>query len=382
MRVVLDGRMLLPRMTGAGRYVLELGRRLPRMEPRLELVVLVAPALKRTGIPQLLLEAGASLEYVNARVASVRQWASVPRVLRHLSPDLFHYPFLDLPYVSCPSVITVYDMNPLLDREYFANLRVLKRWMAARVVESSIDRSRLVIAISGATRAQLETHLPRSRGKVRVIPLGVDCGQVTTSPPRAGEGVGLRWAARPYFLYVGVDRPHKNLPNLVLGFRSFRLENEWVPGQGPYLLLAGVGEGSARLREAVAASGLAQDVCLGSPPEEPLLWSLYRGATALVYVSRSEGFGLPILEGFCAGVPVITGDRSALPEVAGEAAQYCDPDDVRSITAALHDVWHDQALRRTLVQRGLQRVQEFSWDNTARSTFAAYQAALHRPCGG
>lgn len=381
MKVVLDGRMILPRMTGAGRYVLEVARRLPGMRPDLDLSVLLRPALESTEAARTLQESGVALEYVRASVASVRQWLEIPRTVLRLRPDLFHYPFIDLPFVSCRCIITVYDLNPLLERDYFDHYRSLKRWAAWRLLSSSVRRSQCVLAISHQTGTLLTQHLPHVRGKVRVVPLGADSSSWGESGesavPADGRG-GLSMEGRPYFLYVGVDRPHKNLLNLVRGFGAFRHRNQWAPGRGPLLLLAGVGDGSPQLRTLLNVTAGAADVHLSAPLDEVALGRVYRNATALAYVSTAEGFGLPILEGFCAGIPVIAGDRSSLPEVGGDAAEYCSPHDVESIARALDRVWHDEGLRRSLVERGAERARHFTWDLTARETLAAYEAAVGR----
>src|SRR5690349_4639463 len=98
MRLVLDGRGAMPRMTGAGRYIVELAQRLPDVGAQLGVEVLLLPAMRATPVPDLLTAAGVKVHYVNVRIATMRQWVVIPLVLERLRPDLYHYPFLDLPY--------------------------------------------------------------------------------------------------------------------------------------------------------------------------------------------------------------------------------------------------------------------------------------------
>jgi glycosyltransferase involved in cell wall biosynthesis len=112
------------------------------------------------------------------------------------------------------------------------------------------------------------------------------------------------------------------------------------------------------------------------PVSEAELAALYGAALAYVFVSRSEGFGLPGLEAMAAGVPVVAARAGSLPEVYGDAALYCDPLDVESIASALAGVASEDDLRARLVARGRQRAGEFSWARTAEQTLAVYREAL------
>ena len=381
MRVLLDGRIVLARMTGAGRYVLELARHLPRLDRDLELVVLLHQSLERTEVPRLVEVSGARVQYCQSRVASVRQWLEVPLAVRALRPDVYHYPFIDLPLVHCPSVVTVYDLNPLLDPQYFTRYGSFKRWGARQLMGSTLRRSRVVIAISEATRDAVLHQFPEAVGKVSVVSLGVDldfwvrgeaCGPTPKQPV---------WENRAYVLYVGVDRPHKNLARLVRAFVRFRSSEGWPTGQGPYLWLAGVGAGSQQLQAELHRAACAADVRLSPALSDSALVSVYSCAHSVAYVSTSEGFGLPLLEAFAVSVPVLASDRGSLPEVGGDAVLYVDPTDEASIAQGLDRLWREEGLRTMLVKRGLRRVQMFSWQATAAGTLRGYTDALRQAVG-
>jgi glycosyltransferase involved in cell wall biosynthesis len=382
MRVVLDGRIVLPRMSGAGRYVVELARRLPGLDHDLQLEVALLPLLKRTGIPTLLEDAGVRVVYCDAPVLSIRQWAAIPRLLRRLRPDLYHYPTLDLPYTGVTSVVTIYDLNPVLMPEYFARQAALRCFVARKLLQGTLRRCRVAIVISDVVRRLIEEHFPDGRGKLRTVPLGVDPSFWSSHPETEGNGETRgsaddgQWSARPYVLYVGLDRPHKNLIRLVRAFARFQASAPWPNGGDPYLWLAGVGGGSRELRSELQQLGCAHSVRLTDALSDTSLRRAYRGARVVAYVSTSEGFGLPILEALAAGVPLVAGNGSALPEVAGDAATYVSPTDETDIARGLTQTWSDETLRRSLVERGVRRVTEFSWDATARQTLRVYRDAL------
>jgi alpha-1,3-rhamnosyl/mannosyltransferase len=381
MRVVLDGRIVLPRMSGAGRYVVELARRLPGLDSNLELTVLLLPALERTDIAALLAAAGARVVYGDARVLSIRQWAVVPWLLRRLQPDLYHYPHFDLPCVPFPSVVTIYDLNPALLPGYFTRQPELRRMVARNLVRSTLRRCRIAIVISETVRRLMVQHFSEAQGKVRTVRMGVDASHWSPVVAEGGAPAGpsadeRRWAARPYVLYVGVERPHKNLVRLVRAFVRFHRAAQWPTGEAPYLWLAGVGVGSRELRSELQRLGCADRVRLTGGLTETALVRAYRQARVVAFVSISEGFGLPILEALAAGVPLVAGNASCLPEVAGDAARYVAPEDEGDIARGLAETWSDETLRRSLVERGARRVVEFSWDETARQTLRAYTDAL------
>src|SRR5256884_8469403 len=197
MRVVLDGRIMLPRMSGAGRYVVELARRLPPLDPTLRLDVVLLPVLQRTGVPRLLEDAGARVVYCAARVLTVRQWAAIPRLLRRIRPDLYHYPHFDLPSVPVPSVVTIYDLNPALLPGYFTRQPTLRRWVAHRLGRSTLRRCPIALAISETVRELLERHFSEARGKAQTRRLGgrpahraAARGPGAAAAPRRG---GRRW---------------------------------------------------------------------------------------------------------------------------------------------------------------------------------------------
>jgi glycosyltransferase involved in cell wall biosynthesis len=115
---------------------------------------------------------------------------------------------------------------------------------------------------------------------------------------------------------------------------------------------------------------------MGNIPSEKLV-EMYHGVDLLLYPSRLEGFGLPVLEGFSCGVPVITSNTTSLPEVAGDAALLVDPENPKAVAEAVVKLMEKPALRRQLVERGLKRAKLFQWDKTAKETLAVYESVLN-----
>ena len=170
-------------------------------------------------------------------------------------------------------------------------------------------------------------------------------------------------------LVVAQKQPHKNLASII------RALVELDPNV--QLVLAGAPAPHERELEALARElGVSDRVRFVDWVSDADLQGLYRGARAFVLPSFIEGFGLPVLEAMCVGTPVACSERSALKEVAGDAALLFDPGDQRAVTDAVRRVLGDDQLRRRLTAAGRERVREFTWQRTAELTLASYRRAM------
>jgi alpha-1,3-rhamnosyl/mannosyltransferase len=211
-----------------------------------------------------------------------------------------------------------------------------------------VRRADLLLTLSESARADIESVLGVPRGKIRVTYLG---GPPLDSEPSSKE---------PYFLFVGGTEKRKNLTAALEAFRSI---------EGYELRVVGQNKASPVHDARREQSGVRW---LGHVGEEELV-ELYRHATALVFPSRYEGFGLPVLEAMARRTPVIASNSSSLPEVARGAAILLDPDDIEGLRDAMRRVAAEPGLSVDMTERGAEVVAHFSWDETARATVAAYE---------
>jgi glycosyltransferase involved in cell wall biosynthesis len=297
----------------------------------------------------------------------------IPTVESFLGPvDVFHsVNAVLLPQRSGRRVVTVHDLT-CIDFPRFHPLarRVLFRaglYRAARLADA-------IIVPSAATRSDLQRRVGSPRAPVHVVPSAAGARFVPLATAEA-EPVVRRYglAFREYLLFVGNVEPRKNLVGLLRAYDSLRRGRR----HGPALVIAGgAGWRNRAILDAMATSAYTSDIrIVGYVPDEELA-ALMNGAIAFVYPSLYEGFGLPPLEAMACGTPVITSNRSSLPEVVGNAALLVDPEDTRELALAMARLVDDAPLREELRERGLERARAFSWQQTAELTSAVYESVV------
>jgi glycosyltransferase involved in cell wall biosynthesis len=361
-RIVLDARTATDHFPGIGRYVVSLSAALARLDADMPVTLLhnpVAPSGRLT-LPDL-----PRLPCPVSPFSLSQQWV-VPRLLRRAGATIYHSPYYLMPYrPGIPTVLTCYDIIPLLFPHYFS----ARQRLVFRLAHSlALRAAAVILAISQATRDDLVQRLGVPTSRVHVTPLAADerfRPQPASEIGRVRSSYGL---PEHYVLYVGSNKPHKNLVRLVQAWAAVESE-----ARNTYLVVAGHRDRRYPQAEQLAAD-LTSRVCFIGPVADADLPALYSGARCFVFPSLYEGFGLPVLEAMACGTPVACSNVSSLPEVAGDAALYFDPAAVESVTATLSRLVFDAELRDQIAQAGLRRAAGFSWQHTATLTRAAYCA--------
>jgi len=232
------------------------------------------------------------------------------------------------------------------------------------------QRTRRIITVSAFVKERILAHTHVDPDKISVIPNGVSPRFQPAAAPGCGATVAaLGLPSHEYILTVGSAEPRKNLNRLLQAWN--RVQNR-VSGN---IWLVVVGADNPRVFRNRRLKSLPARVFFLGHVEDDVLPALYAGALAMAYVSLYEGFGLPTLEAMASGTAVLAGNRSSLPEVVGSAGLLVDPFDVKAIADGMERILEDSALRSDLRQRGLARANQFSWDQTARSTWDLLKAA-------
>ena len=354
-RVLIDLRMVRGRLHGIARYALELARRLPSLQPSWDFAGLTAPG----GIPDGLgnLEPQIPLVACGAGFLSPLEQPALLASLSRASCDLFHATSFSVPALwPGRLVVTLHDATHLALPENHSWQRVAYYRL---LVAPRARFAAALIAPSEFSRAELSKHLGLDAYRFQVIHQGVGSAY---HPPTEEEARAWRLARRlpaRYLAAVGNPKPHKNLSFLARLASSLPI---------PIALAAGSG--------AKAELGFPDSTIELPTLGEAEMPLLYGAAVAMLYPSRYEGFGLPILEAMASGCPVISSNSASLREVAGNAAQLLSPDDLEAWRQATLAIIRDAGLRRQMAEKGIARAARFSWDECARQTLAVYARVL------
>ncbi len=293
------------------------------------------------------------------------------------SLDVFLATCLLAPVLPRGGVVSiVYDLIPLRLPELFPDHTKFRR-----KVERLIHRSDAVIAISRRTKQDLVELLGVDGALVRVIYPGRGEAFRPISSSQAAEVARRHGIRGPYILYVGALGPHKNVSTLLQAYQRARLDGR-LPAR---LVVVGSLRWGQSAQAVLETLRVRDDIVLmgEAPPED--LPALYAGADLFVFPSRYEGFGLPVLEAMACGAPVVVSDRGSLPEVAGSAGLYVDPDDESALAAMMCRVVGEPETRARMAAAGLEQAARFSWARSAADLLALFREVAggrHGSCAG
>lgn len=297
------------------------------------------------------------------RPAVIRLMAQIPGLVKRLAIELLHTQYIAPPLAFCPTAITVHDILFESHPEFFDKLFVVRSRL---LVPFSIRHSAVVFTVSKFSQEQICSTYSISPHRVHVIPNGVDSARF--SPGDGGleivRAMGLD--RESYFLTVGRIEPRKN---------HVALLRAWSRLPKPRPILAIVGQHHFQYEDVIrliSELNLEADVRVLDKVSDAQLPAIYRNARGFIYASWAEGFGMPLLEAMASGVPVITSATTALTEVSADAASYVNPADSDSIASAVRALMGESAIRSALVHRGLARVKEYTWENSAQIVRGAY----------
>lgn len=388
MKVILAVEPIRPPLTGIGRYTWELATRLPKRLGEDALTYIAngqwvdLPSLnhrptsprnknfnlikKLKLLPRLMIQ----LPLANQTYQFLWQRLNLSR-LNRTDYDLYHGPNYFVPKTKKPSVVTIHDLSTVFYPNWHPEARVQR---INKLLPKAVNHANIVITDSKAIREEVISEYNLPAEKVISIPLGVD----PIFKPRSDEVLSpilTTYGLIPhgYSLCVATIEPRKNIDRLLDAYRSLppALRHRW-----PLVIIGEAGWNSSNLhqkiKKAISEGWLRY---LGFVPLEHLPL-LYAGAGLFIYPSLYEGFGLPIVEAFASGVPVITSNCSSMPEVAQDSAYLINPNSTESLHHAITICLEDETKRNNMIKAGLQRAKELNWDTCVDLTVEAYKLAL------
>jgi glycosyltransferase involved in cell wall biosynthesis len=376
MRIALDGTVIQEGLDGVARYTFNLANALAStVLAQDELFVLYEPGEARgqfriedlAAHPSLMLRPAQGLSKATGQVGLANS-------LRAIEADVYHSPYrLFTVLTNVPTVITIHELSML-----HAEGQRQSNWLGrlAQFTRSAqlsvVRRADAIICVSEFVRAELLDAIEIPPDKVHVVYNGVDHSRFHPRyrPEARQRAARLLGIEPPYVLTLATAEPRKNLRTLLHAYAL-------LPEATPRLVLAGAGNwGHGPIYEMVKEAGIERRVRFTGYVPEAVLPDLYAGARCFVFPSLYEGFGLPVLEALACGAPVVTSDRTALPEVAGDAAFLVDPTNVAALAEAMNRVLDSKETRDTLRAKAPGQAARFSWERAARETRRVYESVL------
>jgi glycosyltransferase involved in cell wall biosynthesis len=363
--------------TGSGQTVRYLVPALVEQDPELE-ISLVAPD-RVAGYPAAL-PPRVTLRPIACRPGNLgKLWfeqVAFPRACRRLGVDLAHVPYFASPLSpSVPTVVTIHDLIPMVLPLYRGGPLVR---LYTSLVAAAAPRARLVLADSQASRQDILDRLPVHASRVQVVYLAPAPHYRPVDDAGVIDAVRRKYALPGSFvLWLAGFDVRKNARALL---HAYTWVHDALGADYPLVMAGGLPAKDTPFfpdpRRLAAELGLTDIVHFPGWIEEADKPALYSAATVFAFPSHYEGFGLPILEAMACGTPVVTGNTTSLPELAGTAAFQVAPDDPRQLSAALIALCTQEDLRREMREKGLAQAARFTWRKTAAETLAAYRNAL------
>lgn len=373
MKVVLSVDALAPVLTGIGRYVWELTTRLP--------YVLGSDNVRYIFQRQWVEDPSRLLHPPRRRTASEKwlrrlrikppRWFTDLRLKQACRGNVFHGPNYFLPTCADLGVVTVHDLSVLKFPETHPVERIRQ---FEREFERSIARAAHLITDSEATRLEVMEFLAWPAEKITAVPLGVS-GEFSPKSAEALTACMKEYGLTEdgYTLCVSTLEPRKKIENLLYAYG--RLPGD-LRTRFPMILAGSAGWLSGALQEKLDRCGRLGLIRYLGYVSEADLPALYAGARLFVLPSSYEGFGLPVLEAMASGVPVVTSDRSSLPEITRGAALLADPDDIDALTDLIAKGLCDTIWRSSAKSKGLAVAKGYTWERCVEQTVGVYKGVM------
>ncbi len=289
-----------------------------------------------------------------------------PWLLAKRRVNLFHGLLNITPLLSpVPTIVTIHDLAFM---DVTGSHRKANRRYLAAATRQGVRQAAHLFAVSEYTKAAMVDRLGLDPAKISIAYNAAGAQYHPRSAAEINAWKQQKQLPAQFLLYLGTLEPRKNIPNLLRAYAKVKHEVGM-----PLLIGGGKGWNFDDIFSTYEQLQLHDSVSfLGYVPGEDLpLW--YNAATAFIYPSRYEGFGIPPLEAMASGTPVLTTNATSIPEVVGDAAIQVDPDNIEQLAQELVRIANDAGLRDDLRERGLQRAKAFSWKNLAKATLDVYR---------
>jgi len=357
----IDARMCGTSFTGIGRMIYEVVKRLPERIPKWNFIVFLQKMQ-----PQECLFDFPNVEkrIANEKIYTIAEQTSFLRKISKAHVDGMYFPHFNVPLLyNKPFVSTIHDLTLF----HFPGTKMNKWWQRKafqKVIQHTVQKSKSIMTVSEYAKSEIEKEFQGAKNKVEVVPNGVSEGffhQKKTQHEAFLDVQKKLHITKPFFLYTGVWREHKNIPGLLKAFAM--LKRKGIEAQ-----LVMTGRGNAyqdEMKKIIEKYHIQDDVIMSGLVSEEDLQTLFRAARSLIFPSFAEGFGLPALEAMASETPVCSSNTTSLPEVCGKAAYFFDPNNIEEMATSMEYIFCNESMRYELIQKGKEQALKYTWDKAA-----------------
>lgn len=374
MRIAINTRFLIPgKMEGFGWYTYEIAKRLVKNHPEHDFFFFFDRPFDQQfifadNVKGIVLNPPARHPFLFIYWYEV----AVKRALKKHKIDLFFSPdgYLSLKS-DIPQVCVMHDLNFIHNPK---DLKPLMSWYYNQFFPKFATKANAIITVSEFSRQDIIQQYRVDPTKVHAIWNGASDNFVPLDSVTKSKIRDKYCDGKPFILFVGSLHPRKNLKRLILAFEQFKLQNPEAPEN---LLIVGRELWKNGLEKVELCETIKASIRFTGHLKIEELARVTGSAEFLAFVPYFEGFGIPLVEAMRCGTPILAGDQTAIPEIAGTAAMYCDPFSVQSILSGIKALTSDETRRNELSAMGIERAQQFSWDKAADEVWKVLQSQMN-----
>lgn len=353
--IFVNSRFLTQKISGVQRYAIDISKHLKKLSHEL---IFISP---RNIIHRELADILKAVEYGTLK-GHLWEQIELPKYLRENNNPLLINLANTAPISYKNQIITICDLSFLKNPKWFSKkFYFYYKFLIPELIKKSLK----IITISKFSKDEIIKFLDVPESKIKVIYCGIS-EEFFSSLDASTE---ISKTKKKYILTVSSLNPRKNLKQLIIAFKRLNLTD-------CQLIIVGAEYNIFSRNDLKNLTGKNRNIIFKGYISDNELRSLYQRAILFVFPSYYEGFGLPPLEAMACGCPVVVSNVASLPEVCGDAAYYVDPYSVESIAEGMYKVLTDEALRQSLIQKGLERAKLFSWERSAKEHLRIFEEVL------
>jgi glycosyltransferase involved in cell wall biosynthesis len=296
----------------------------------------------------------------------------IPRVLRKTKADVFLSPdgFLSL-RTKVPQVAVIHDIN------FYHQPKQLPFWVSwfyNRYFPKFANKAASLGTVSEYSKSDIVSAFNVAPEKITVCYNGSNPAYVPVSEEQKMLVKQKYSDGEDYFLFIGALNPRKNVPGLL---KSYELYRQSYQSSQKLIIVGSAMHLTGEIEQTLSQMKYADDVIFAGRLDVADLHLVLASALALVYIPFFEGFGIPLVEAMYAGTAIISGNRTSLPEVVGDAALLCDPDDHQMVAKYMNDLSSNPELRKSLIEKGFVQSKKFSWEKSGERLWQCLSSAIN-----